>query len=57
MLLVQVEALLPKEAEFGVPMWIFGARTYCLLEGGKYILTQYNDPTSAGGPAAATIYC
>lgn len=45
----QVEALLPKEAEFGVPMWVFGARTYCLLEGGKYILTQYNDPTSAGG--------
>lgn len=45
----QVEALLPKEAEFGVPMWVFGARTYCLLEGGKYILTQYNDPTTAGG--------
>ena len=35
------------EAEFGVPMWTFGAASYADLGGGR-LLVAFNDPSSAG---------
>ncbi|MCP4567331.1 MAG: S9 family peptidase [FCB group bacterium] len=38
----QVEALCEKEAEFGIPQWVFGERTYC-FESNSSILCTYTD--------------
>lgn len=36
-----VKALLPKEAEFGEPAWMFGSRTYTVLSDDRWALLDH----------------
>jgi hypothetical protein len=44
----QATPLLPMNAEFGMPPWLFGMHSYEVLAGGSSILAVYSDPAAAG---------
>lgn len=43
----QARGLLPREAEFAAPMWVFGQKPFHVLRDGR-ILAVYSDPKEAG---------
>jgi hypothetical protein len=45
---LQGTPLLPMNAEFGMPPWLFGMHSYEVLAGGSSILAVYSDPAAAG---------
>ena len=45
--LLQVKAVVEREAEFAGPAWMFGNRSFQLLPDGR-LLAKYSDPKAAG---------